>query len=186
MSMVKNRAAVLDKLSLWAKKPQQVAIAHFQQAVWAVFCKIVYATPQWSGKAVANWNIGLGAPDFSVDEQAGEGGGVKTFAAGSKFSPRQAGDPKWAEFAKDMNKYKIRKIGVNTKVFISNGVTGDTDHGHSSANYLADLQDPTYWAQKLRLVNMPYETVFEVLISESWKEMLGPRSNLRDTEGLLG
>ena len=166
-------------------KAQAIHLDHFRSAVWALFRTILRSTPQWSGKAVANWNIGIDAPDFTVDEQAGEGGGVKTFSKGSNFSPRAAGDNKWIEFAELMNKSKIRKILSKSTVYVSNGVTGDSDGGNSSTAYLASLQDPAYWSQKLRLVNMPYQTVGEVILNESWRQMLSNKSGLRNVEGLL-
>lgn len=182
---IKNLDQVKIQTDLWIVKAQEIKLDHFRSAVWALFRTILRSTPQWSGKAVANWNIGIGAPDFTVDEQVGEGGGVKTFSKGSKFEPLHVGVPGWILYAENMNKYKVRKILTNTKVYISNGVTGDTDHGHSSEHYLSDLQSQTYWAQKLRSVNMPYETVAEVVISESWRAMLSDKSGLRGREGLL-
>lgn len=185
MAFIKNLPQLKAQSEAIIFRAKATQLDHFQSAVWALFRTILRSTPQWSGKAVANWNIGIDSPDFTVDEQAGEGGGVKTFSRGSNFSPRHVGDNKWIEFAELMNKSKIRKILTKSTVYISNGVTGDSDGGNSSEHYLASLQDPGYWARKLRLVNMPYETVAEVILNESWRNMLSDRSGLKNVEGLL-
>jgi hypothetical protein len=49
-------------------------------------------------------------------------------------------------------------------------VQGDQDEGDRSPYYLAELQDPQYWAQKLRSVNQPYETVAQTLLMHEWSE----------------
>lgn len=159
------------------------SLEHFRKAVWAVFVQLVLTTPQFTGRAAANWNIGIDHPDFSVDYNAGER--IEVVPAkngGSKFefvTPRHQGDMKWAAESFERNEYKLMKIKSNTKVFITNAVQGDVDeaNGRSTTYYLADLQDPTYWAQRLRFENMPYETVSEVLLSESWRQNLHLKGN---------
>lgn len=39
----------------------------FRGYVTAVFHRLVMETPQFSGNAVANWNVSVGSPDFSVN-----------------------------------------------------------------------------------------------------------------------
>ena len=156
-------------------KAEGVALEQYRKAVWAVFVELVYTTPQFSGRAAANWNIGVDAPDFTVDYSLGEQPDIvdnkKNDGAHIASSPKRVGDNKWASEALERNKYKLRQIKSKSKVYISNGVKGDVDEGNgrSSPYYLADLQDPTYWARRLREVNQPYETVSQVLATESWR-----------------
>ena len=159
-------------------KAEGVALEQYRKAVWAVFVELVYTTPQFSGRAAANWNIGVDAPDFTVDYSLGEQPDIvdnkKNDGAHIAISPKRVGDNKWASEALERNKYKLRQIKSKSKVYISNGVKGDVDEGNgrSSPYYLADLQDPTYWARRLREVNQPYETVSQVLATESWRRRL--------------
>jgi hypothetical protein len=157
------------------EKVEGVLIDEFRRAVWAVFQELVLTTPQFRGTAAANWNLGLNAPDFSVDYDLGE----RVTPAKAKdghmynqsFYARKVGDMKWAEEAFARNKYKLRQITRDTKVYITNAVRGDPDvaHGRTSQYYLADLQDPSYWATRLRIENQPYETVSQVILMESWR-----------------
>lgn len=159
------------------------SLAHFRKAIWAVFTQLVFTTPQFSGRAAANWNIGVDFPDFSFDPNLGEQVNiVPAKSGGSKFqffTPHKQGDEDWAMRALDRNEPKLALIKSSTKVFICNASQGDPDtaNGRTSEYYLADLQDPTYWSQHLRLENMPYETVSEVLLSESWRQNLHLKRN---------
>jgi hypothetical protein len=172
---IKNLSNVTEELNALATRAEGVFVRHFRQAVWAVFCELVETTPQFTGRAAANWNIGLGAPDFSVDSGAGEQPEITDTKDGGAWvglRARRVGDHKWVEFAKLQNEYKLFLIKVNTKVYISNGVTGDTDHDTKDENYLMELQNPSYWMEKLRDVNQPYETVGAILRLESWRARL--------------
>jgi hypothetical protein len=169
MGLIKNKAAVFAAITQAMDRVEAASLDHFRRAVWAVFQELVYTTPQFSGKAAANWNIGLGSPDFSVDESMGEKPEDLATYAGITLGARHVGDNKWASEALEANKYKIRLIKRDTQVFISNAVTGDTDGGKSGESYLLDLQSPSYWANKLRDVNKPYETVQMVILMESWR-----------------
>lgn len=179
-TMVKNMQQVEELLKNALVRVNDVSVRHYQSAVWALFQELVLTTPQFSGRAAANWNIGLDAPDFSVDHELGEQMEVvdnKTKeGAHPSISPKRVGDRKWAEEAFARNRYKIRKIGVHTKVFISNAVHGEADtdprHPTNSPYYLADLQSADYWYKKLREVNQPYETVADVLMSEAWRNRM--------------
>lgn len=157
-------------------KAEGIILKHYRAAIWAVFTQLVLTTPQFSGRAAANWNIGIDAPDFSVDYDMGEQQVVVPAKSGghkiTSFTPRHMGDMKWAEESLERNKYRLQHIKSTTRVFITNAVQGDVDtkNGRTSPYYLADLQDPGYWAQRLRLENMPYETVTQVLMSESWRQ----------------
>lgn len=180
-----NFFAAAKAIDALGERFEEVSLEHFRAAVWAVFTKLVYTTPQFSGRAAANWNIGIDAPDFSVDYDAGEQMEIVPAKAGaghekfSTFKPLHTGHNRWAEFALDNNRYKRRLIMSGTRVFISNAVQGDVDtvNNRTSPYYLSDLQSPTYWRERLRLQNMPYETVTEVLMTESWRELMNLRGD---------
>ena len=170
------------------QRVKAVGLEEFRKAVWALFTELVYTTPQFTGRAAANWNIGIGAPDLSVDHSLGEQMEIvdnKTKGgAHAAISPKRVGDDKWASVALDRNKYKLRQITQwGQEIFISNAVTGDEDTslktgGNPEASnkyYLAALQSPSYWAQRLRIANQPYETVSQVLLMESWRARLNDR-----------
>jgi hypothetical protein len=175
-------------INTFGAKGAGVSLEHFRAAVWAVFVQLVYTTPQFSGKAAANWNIGINSPDLEFDPDMGEQMDVVAAKSGGmKFTtitPRQQGDNKWAEESLERNKRKRNLIMSNTRVFITNATKGDIDtaHGRTSPYYLSDLQDVGYWSQKLRLVNMPYETVSEVLLSESWRQNLHLKGDANNQE----
>lgn len=163
MGLVTNRAQVDAGIDLWVKRINAMAVQEYRDLVWAIFSRILNQTPQFSGKAVANWNIGVGAPDYSFDDNFGDeisaymGDGRRDFA----HSKGSSAGRKWIDAAKARNRPKMALIQRNTKVYINNNVRGDTDNGKSSEYYLESLQDSTYWARKLRDVNQPYETAQE-------------------------
>lgn len=146
-------------IDLFMKKVEAAPVIVFREFVWKVFCEILEQTPQWSGKAVANWNIGVGAPDFSWDDGVGEK--VDLWAT----NVLERGNREWIEYAKFRNAGKIHEIRRREKVFITNAVMGDDDNGRAGSEmYLDALQDPAYWTQKLRAVNKPYEVATETMI----------------------
>jgi hypothetical protein len=157
MGLIKDPFKVNLGIDLFMKKVESAGIDLFRDFVWKVFCEILNQTPQWSGKAVANWNIGVGAPDFSWDDNVGDH--IDAFALA-----HERGDEKWKRYARERNKHKLKEIHRREKVFITNAVWGDTDHGKSSHLYLESLQDPAYWTKKLRVVNQPYEIATETMI----------------------
>jgi len=176
-------------VDLWLKRNEEMFIADFRKLVWNLFMRILRETPQYTGKAVANWNIGVGAPDFSFHYEDGDkpklvesapmpGSPMSSPMGGSVLAPQhERGDEKWIKVAKDRNRHKIPLIVRNTRVYISNGTVGDNDHGELSSNtYLEELQNPSYWMAKLREVNQPYETA-----QMSMMVMLERENRLRNT-----
>lgn len=155
--MIKNPFMVNHGIELFMRRVREAPINAFREIVWVTFCRILEETPQFSGKAVANWNIGVGAPDFSYDPHVGDKVGLHDLA-------HQRGDNEWIEYAKFRNAPKVKQISRDLKVFICNGVEGDDDNGRSTELYLDSLQDPGYWAVKLRSINQPYETAHEAII----------------------
>lgn len=143
-------------------KIEEAPIAAYRKVVLRIFTRIVAQTPQFSGRAVANWNIGINVPDLGVDQNMGDdlemtkGGHVKE-------STRHKGDPKWMVESLERAKYVIRRIKRGDIVYITNSVRGDSFNrkGGGSAAYLKELQNPATWASRLRAVNKPYETAIE-------------------------
>ena len=175
MGMIKNRAKVARDIQIAMDRVADAPVALYRGIVWEIFTRIVAETPQFSGRAVANWNLGINTPDMSFGANMGEDIDLST----SRFkkstenfsSPhREKGDPKWAQEALERARYVLRRIKRGDKVFITNATRGDNDGGQSSEAYLADLQRPGYWASKLREANQPYETAMEsaIMISENY------------------
>lgn len=161
---VVNGGSFQQGVDLWFKQGRGILVANYRDLIWEAFLQILRSTPQWSGKAVANWNISIGSPNFNWDDTAGD----EAMAHMGKALAHERGDEKWMRVARDRARRVVGPKGVNIKygdkVFISNGVEGDDDGGVGSVNYLQDLQDPFYWHHKLREVNKPYETAQETIL----------------------
>lgn len=153
-------------VDLWLKQTQTMARDQFQKLVWDVFLRIVRETPQYTGRAVANWNISVGHPDMTVYVEPPDIDSVTDI-------PWQRGDRKWETVAWNRNRPKMREIKLTDKVFISNGVTGDVDWGDgvSTFSYIQAIQEPGKWRDRLRLENSPYESVQESLMIVTSKYM---------------
>lgn len=158
MGAVKNIFQVNDGLDVWLKRTETVYVKYYREFVWQVFLRVLEKTPQYTGRAVANWNLGINSPDYSYEE--GLGDEINPAAhSDARDDPHRKGHRKWIKYAIARNEPKVAQIQRNTKVYINNGVRGDDDGGKSSELYLVDLQDPAYWSQKLREENKPYETL---------------------------
>lgn len=172
--MLSNHAQAANGLEVWVKQMEKVAVSTYRERCAGLLKELLYSTPQFSGKAVANWKMGIGAPDMSWDDRQGEKFDILdrkdgTGAYVSFGHIRQMGDKKWIDQAWDDAKLRFRQIKLGDVVFFSNNVHGDTDGGKSDTNYLASLQSQSYWSDKLRLVNMPYQTAAETLLIYNWK-----------------
>ncbi len=146
-------------IDLWLKQVKTMSTQQFQGLVWDVFLRIVRETPQWSGKAVANWNISVGSPDLDVHVD------VPEIDLGTDI-PFQKGDRKWETVAWNRNRPIKNSLKYTDKVFISNGVMGDGEwgDGHTAFAYMQAIQYPGKWRDRLRVVNQPYESVQESLM----------------------
>lgn len=154
----RNVFQVNQGVDLWLKRMEPMFVEQYRKIVWMIFMRILRHTPQYSGKAVANWNIGLGSPDYSFNESLGD-------SSDARIPSHVVGDPKWINRAKARNWPKIAQIQRRTKVYINNAVEGDTDNERTlTPLYLQELQNPAYWITKLRLANQPYETAHESII----------------------
>lgn len=165
MGNIKNLAQVNRSLELWLKRVEDTVVAEYRAVTWDVFTRILRQTPQFSGKAVANWNIGVDVPDLSVYVPVVDDI-LRIRGDESWVDAHRRGDRKWIEVAEARNHPRVMEIGVRSKVFITNSVTGDTVEGASSVFYLESLQDAKYWADKLRPVNKPYEVALESAIRQ--------------------
>jgi hypothetical protein len=158
-------------VDVWLKQVKGLATQQYRDMVWEIFLRVVRETPQYTGKAVANWNISTGAPDFSFDESLGDHDpwfdppeiGI------SETNPedlRSKGDRKWMQIAWNRNRPKKDAIRYNDTVFISNGATGDSDTHNPDEGfaYIEAIQQPGYWRSRLREENQPYESVHESMI----------------------
>jgi len=96
--------------------------------------------------------------------------------AGS-LRPLERGNRYWINVAWNREKPKIDALQRRDKVYITNVAQGDTDNGQSSALYMESLQNPAYWAKKLRDVHRPYEAVYDsvaVVMGRYWKKGVDP------------
>lgn len=179
--MGRKTKTIESTLDAWVDRAQARSLTQFRAGIWALFNELLMQTPQGTGRAVANWKIGLDAPDTSVDLDAGDPQEVVDTKGGGSYvrwGHRKKGDLKWIRHAQDENRHLIKagsrgsvaRIQAHTRVFFSNNVVGDTDGGKRGPNYLAELQDPGYWAEKLRKDNRPYETVAETLMTFKWTD----------------
>lgn len=167
----RNVFQVNQGVDLWFRRVEDMVVAQYRKFIWEIFKRIVRETPQYSGKAVANWNLGVGAPDYDFNDSYGDEPVMSYLTKGTHRwysgleAPHQKGDQKWIRVALNRNRPKLMQIERRTKVFINNGVEGDNDGGATASNlYLQELQDGSYWAKKLREVNKPYEIAQESVI----------------------
>lgn len=168
-SFVKNLPAVLNGIDLEMRRINDAFVNRYRDVIWLTFCRILDNTPQYSGLAVANWRIGVGAPDTTFDRYLGDPS-LQNLSKKKWSHPKVAerayhkGSQEWIEQAKRREAHKIPLVKRHTKVFITNNVQGDRDGGATGEYgnfYLEALQDPAYWRVKLRGYNRPYETAHE-------------------------
>lgn len=158
-------------VDVWLKQVKGVATDQYRAMVWEIFLRVVRKTPQYTGKAVANWNISVGQPDFSFDDSLGDHDiwfdppEIGEWAAAPE-DLRSKGDRKWMQTAWNRNRPKMEAIRYGDRVFISNGTTGDSSTGDPNEGfaYIEALQTPGAWRKRLREENLPFESVQESLI----------------------
>jgi hypothetical protein len=162
MGYVKNLPQALGGVDLTFKKLQEMPSEVFRDYVWQVFLRVLRETPQWSGKAAANWNLSIGSPNFNFDDTLGDAVDLHGVA-------HARGDERWLRVARARNKPIVARIKARDKVFISNGVVGDNG-GKGALAYMQALQSSSYWMQHLRQVNRPYEIAQEsvVIVTEQF------------------
>lgn len=184
---ISNLGVVNKGIDLWVKRVEEMYVEEYRKVVWKVFLRILKETPQYTGLAVVNWNIGVDTPDYSTHTYNGK---VDLLPKpNSAFSEnilvmRQKGDHRAIRIAAGRNRPKLKLITRRSRVYFSNGVSGDNDGGRTATNlYLDELQDPKYWAKKLRSENRPYETAQESLLFVMAEETRLGRTPLRRMGG---
>jgi len=183
MGWLANLPAATNGVDLLIRRQREQWIGPYRDLVWAIFSEIVWTTPQYTGQAAANWNLGVGAPDNTFDPSLGDEQRLTKSGNLSKAGIRRMGDPQWVMVALQRAYPKLQTITRdNHKVFITNKVEGDDDHGKSSTYYMESLQDAGYWAAKLRAANKPYETAEEVYLKHMTYQQLGiPAPSFKDS-----
>jgi len=173
---LKNAAQAEGKLEAWVTSIEKQAVAEYRKACAGLFKELLRTTPQFSGRAVANWKVGINAPNWAWDPAEGEKDiEIRESKGGKSYAflgaVRQTGDKKWIDQAWDHNRYLFGpgQIKIGDAVFFTNNVQGDSDGGASDTHYLAALQSPGYWSEKLREVNKPYQTAAETVLIYNWK-----------------
>lgn len=174
-------ARVAKALDAFALKAEDVTLRRFRMAVWAVFTRLLDTTPQFSGRAVANWNIGVDTPDLTFQDDVGD------YHDGGHLMDdfRQVGDREWITYAMAVNKPRLALITSRSRVFISNTTRGDAfkgDKREGPTYYLLDLQDPTRWANVLRDENAAAERVADVMLKQSWRRNFHRNTKNTDEE----
>ena len=190
MGMVKNLSSLERGIGVMMRRVEESYVAEYRQFVWAVFVRLLYETPQYSGTAVASWNILLsdsvgpegGPTGYKSDVQPGrsrlealdlyrnEDTGKTVTELTLSPNAREKGDLRAIDYARRRNAKKIPLIKRRTRVFFVNTARGDNNAKIDKAKglpeqffYLQALQEPGYWVAKLREVNKPYETIDETM-----------------------
>lgn len=174
---VANKKNTIDQLNFALQRLEDVQEEVFRDIVWQVFCRIISQTPQFSGAAVAHWTIGVGNPNTFYNPALGRQDGKRLRTLSGQQRPLERGNRYWMDVAKRREKPKLASIKKRSKVYITNGVLGDSDGGASGALYLESLQDPAYWSKKLRDVNRPYEVVMDsvaIVMGQWWGKGIDP------------
>lgn len=171
MSSASDLQSFNNGVDVWLKQVKGVATQQYRDMVWEIFLRVVRETPQYSGRAVANWNISVGQPDFSFDYSLGDRDVWEDLPnpEDSGLNPellRHKGDRKWMQIAWNRNRPKKDAIRYGDRVFISNGATGDSNPAGDDKGfaYIEAIQAPGVWRSRLREENLPFESVQESLI----------------------
>lgn len=153
---LRRKGEIQTAIGAYSKRLQHQSTEAYKDYVWHLFTAILENTPQYSGKAVANWVISTGSPDLTYDPTFGDEPKVAMVDGEVQVVPtRQKGDREWILKAIRRNSPRLPTIKSGTPVFISNVVADETGFA-----YLDDLE--INWRQKLRAVNHPYRTAAEL------------------------
>lgn len=176
--LIVNKGQALHQLDVMIRRATETRIAIYHDVVQKIFLRILNQTPQFSGRAVASWQIVInGSVEPIARSDLGDDEDILATSFTGASAPRSRGNRRWIQVAWRREKPKIARIQRPDKVAFINRVLGDTDNGDSSAFYMESLQDPAYWSKKLRSVNRPYETVFEsveYVMAKYWKRHIDP------------
>jgi len=153
---IKNRAIALAGCDAMIQRLNDTPIEKYRKIVRDIFRRVLNHTPQYTGKAVASWTIGIGA---RAPEPAGLTGLDATKLArrlASGKAPHQRGSEYWARVAREREEPKLQKLRIEDKVYITNHALGE-----GGQLYMDLYQNPEFWIKHLREVNKPYEVVGE-------------------------
>lgn len=194
--MIKNLDKLNKRLDVWVDQVETTTTNKFRREALSMFKFLLETTPQATGRAVANWRVGINTPNKGWNPNLGDEQQIVERKDGTgsykKWTTyRAAGDPEWINHALRYQGYKFKaakrgdknahdRLQLGDRVYFSNSVQGDDDDGKSSTFYLDSLQDPKYWKEKLRAVNMPYITVAEALLLHSWNAFADGGANYLD------
>lgn len=177
INTLKDVAAIDEMI----RRTREALVAEYRAVVWEIFCRILEQTPQFTGRAVAHWDIqvdgdtnyfddpGIGDEVDMVDPDRNSVGMFKRYEVA-----KTKGATEHIEIAKARNRPKLDRIRRGSVVRFTNNVRGDDDEyygtrlGRQSEFYMQALQEPTYWKAKLRAVNQPYETAQESIALVQW------------------
>lgn len=175
--MISNGPQISRQIDLYANRVREAGVQYFREQVWETFLRILRNTPQYSGKGVAHWNLGIGQPEPFQDLNLGDDPD-EIVAQGATFdSLRKRGDRKWINIAIKRNRPNLALITRSTKVYFTNEATGDGPNDPDGFAYIAELQDKGFALSKLRGVNQPYETALEsaLIVAAQRRKTLGGR-----------
>jgi hypothetical protein len=186
--LIKNSDKFSGRLTAWVNQVEATSTKKFRRQALSLFKFLLETTPQASGRAVANWKVGINRPNNDWNPNLGEQDELVERKDGTGAYKRwvtfhQKGDRKWIDHALRFQQYKFegaprgasarQRIQLGDVVYFTNNVQGDDDElgpaGQRDKHYLKALQDPGYWAAKLREVNQPYITVAEAMLIHSWE-----------------
>lgn len=157
--MISNVFQFNQGMELWLKQCDTLTTQGFRDIVRQLFWRLTLKTPQFSGKAVANWRINVGSPDLDWDDALGDD-------IAWDGEAHEQGDRRWVDYARRRAKPVIDSIRYRDKVYITNSVMGDAGPGTGKYDlaYLEALQVPGMWRNKLRAANQPFESAEDSLI----------------------
>ena len=144
----------------------------FHGFVTVAYNIVVDETPQWTGHATAQWNIGINHLDVSrshlyLKENLAVSRSVKGDSSKEFVSSKKKGDPEAVAEAKRRQTGIVEQIKLADMIFISNNV-----EGLLTGSYAAKLEaNPNSY---LRSVNDPGHMVFRTI------EWFNARMNLLD------
>jgi len=163
MIRFKNVPEFVKKLKAAMVNMEREANQVYRGFVTATFHRVLTETPQWSGNAVANWNVSLNSPDWTVNYTLKEAAAPDRSARrllqhkwDTPYGPAVSkGDPRGIMMSVRRAKDKLVSVTIHDRVHICNAAE-NLKH-ESYIQYLED--NPNNF---LRPVNQPGHMVERV------------------------
>ena len=167
----KNKAQVLNHLQLRITRLKAIEDEVYRDVVRDIFLRVLNQTPQYSGRLVESWGIGVGAPATIDSSTLGDQGVRHLQRLTGERQPKARGHRTSIRKTWERERGKIATLTKGKAVYLTNSAWGDTDNGKASPLYLEALQDPSYARAKLRAVNQPYELVADSVayVAAKWR-----------------